>query len=66
MYNRHEMLDVVKIDGNIFTQQDFNYIQQLPAIIQDSGEIGTFNLGNLEITINSLNTYEKELIICKK
>ena len=57
---------IVEINGNLFNQQDFQYIQQLPAIIQDSGEIGTFNLGNLKITINSLNTYEKNLIICEK
>ena len=53
---------IVEINGNVFNQQDFQYIQQLSAIIQDSGEIGTFNLGNLKITINSLNTYEKDLI----
>ena len=57
---------IVEVDSKMFNQQDWHYIQQLPAIIQDSGEIGTFNLGNLKITINSLNTYEKDLIICKK
>ena len=50
----------------MFNQQDLEYIFQLSEIIKDSGEIGTFNLGNLKITINSLNTYEKDLIICKK
>ena len=57
---------MVEIDGKQFTQQDMNYIQQLSEIIQDSGEVGAFDLGNLRITINSLTTYEKELIICKK
>jgi len=57
---------IVEINGSLFNQQDFQYIQQLSAIIQDSGEIGTFNLGNLKITINSLDTYEKDLIICQK
>ena len=57
---------LVTINGNLFNQQDFQYIQQLPAIIQDSGEIGTFSLGNLKITINALNTHEKNLIICEK
>ena len=42
-----------------------NYIQQLSEIIADSGEEGSFDLGNLYITINSLQTYEKDLIICK-
>ena len=57
---------LIEIDGKKFNQQEMNYIQQLSEIIQDSGEIGTFNLGNLIITINSLETSEKELIICKK
>lgn len=53
---------LVEVRGNIFNQQDFQYIQQLPAIIKDSGEIGTFNLGNLKITIASLKTHEHTLI----
>jgi len=56
---------IVKIDGSTFNQQDFQIIQQLSAILQDSGEIGSFELGNLQITINSLESYEKDLIICK-
>ena len=42
------------------------YMDENKNIIQDSGEIGTFDLGNLKITINSLTTYEKDLIICEK
>ena len=57
---------LVKLDGRNFTQQDYKYIQQLAEIIADSGEPGSFDLGNLHITINSLKTFEKELIICKK
>jgi glycosyltransferase involved in cell wall biosynthesis len=53
---------IVDIDGNSFTQQDFQLIQQLNAIIQDSGEIGTFKLGNLKITINNITDYSKDLI----
>jgi GT2 family glycosyltransferase len=53
---------LVEIDGNIFTQQDFNYIIQLNEIIKDSGEIGEFELGNLKITINSLQEYQNDLI----
>ena len=56
---------LINIDGRNFTQQDMNYIQQLSEIIADSGEEGSFQLGNLTITINSLKTYEKELIICE-
>jgi glycosyltransferase involved in cell wall biosynthesis len=57
---------IVEIDGHNFTQQDMNYIHQLSEIILDSGAEGSFGLGNLHISINSLQTYEKELIICKK
>ena len=56
---------LVEIEGRLFNQNDFQYIQQLSEIINDSGEIGSFNLGNLKITINSLNTYEKDLIVCE-
>ena len=57
---------IVDVDGNNFNNNDFNYIQNLNAIIKDSGEIGEFELGNLKITINNMKTYEKDLIICKK
>jgi GT2 family glycosyltransferase len=53
---------IVEIDGNTFTQQDFNYIVQLNEIIKDNGEIGQFNLGNLKININSLQEYQDNLI----
>ena len=53
---------LVEIDGNNFNQQDFQIIQQLSEIIQDSGEIGEFELGNLKINIIDLTTFEKELI----
>lgn len=64
---------VVEIDGNRFTQQDFNYIMQLPEILDASDLINEFDqpgeqfeLGTLKITINIVNTYEKENIICRK
>ena len=62
--NKHVIKDniTVKIDGDKFTQQDFQVLQQLSAIVQDSGEIGEFELGNLKIQINDLTTYENELI----
>ena len=57
---------LVEINGKLFNQQDFQVIQQLPEMLDDSGEIGEFELGNLKVTIIILNTYEKELIVCKK
>ena len=56
---------LIKIDGNKFDQNDLNYIQNISAIIDNSGEVGTFNLGNLDITIINQQTYEKDLIICE-
>ena len=53
----------VEIDGSNISQQDFQIIQQLSEIIQDSGEMGRFELGNLVIEVIQLNTYENNLII---
>ena len=57
---------VVEIDGKRFGEQEFQLIQLLPDIITDSGTVGTFRLGSLQITIVHLQTYEKDLIVCKK
>ena len=53
---------IVEVNGALFHQQDMQLISQLPEILQDSGEIGSFGLGNLKITINKLDTYEHNLI----
>jgi len=53
---------IVEVDGNTFAQQDFNTIQHLNDIIKESGEIGSFELGNLKITINSIDEYQNTLI----
>ena len=54
---------VVEIDGNTFTQQDAQYITMLNDIVADSGANGTFELGNLSITINTIHDRSKDLII---
>lgn len=56
---------VVEIDGQRFSQNDYQTIQYLSQIIEQSGEVGEFELGNLKITIKSLQTYEYQLIVCK-
>jgi glycosyltransferase involved in cell wall biosynthesis len=53
---------VVEIDGNKVTQDDFNYVMDLNAIIADNGEVGQFELGNLKITINKIEDKSKDLI----
>ena len=56
---------LVEFDGSQLTNDSFQFLQQLPEILQDSGEIGEMELDIFKITINSLETYEKELIKCK-
>tara|TARA_R110000822_G_scaffold117399_1_gene249582 strand:+ start:21546 stop:22730 length:1185 start_codon:yes stop_codon:yes gene_type:complete len=53
---------VVEINGKTFNQQDFQIISKLPEILQDSGEIGSFELENLKITISELKEYQNKLI----
>lgn len=53
---------IVTIDGNTFNQQDFQYLTQLNDIIMDSGEIGEFALGNMQIKINKIEDISKTLI----
>jgi hypothetical protein len=55
---------IVEIDNN-FTQQDYSYIQQLNDIIKENNELGVFELGNLKITINSLEEYQNNLVYLK-
>jgi glycosyltransferase involved in cell wall biosynthesis len=53
---------LIQIDGANFTQQDFKIINQLSAIITDSGEIGSFKLNNLKIDIIQIKNHINELI----
>ena len=55
----------VEIDGQRFGQQEWDYIRNLSEIINQSGEIGEFELGNLKIKISAMNHYENDLIVCK-
>ena len=53
---------IIIVDRNTFTQQDFAIIQNISEIIQDSGEIGEFELGNLKVKINKMEEYQNNLI----
>jgi len=53
---------IIEADGRTFNQQDYNIIQQLNDIIKENGEIGSFELGNIKITINSMDEYQNTLI----
>ena len=54
----------VRFDGNKFTQNSFNMIQQLSEILANDEELeeGSFELDIFEININKIKTYEKDLI----
>ena len=56
---------IVEFDASKLTQQSFGIIQQLPMILQESGEIGEFELDIFKIKIKSLKTYEKDLIFIR-
>jgi hypothetical protein len=56
---------IIKINGNTFNEYDYQIIQQLNDIIAENGDIGEFELGNLGVIINSLDSYEKDLIYLK-
>ena len=61
LYDDFEGITVI-IDGNTFTQQDFQYIQILSEVLEEGGEIGEFELGNMKVNITNLETFEKDLI----
>lgn len=56
---------VVEFDGRNFTNADFAFLQKLPEIIKDNGDIGEFEFDIFKITINSMTEYQNDLIVCK-
>lgn len=60
----------VRFDGSKLTNENFQYIQQLPEILANDeelkeGSFGSFELDIFEIVVNNLQTYERELIKCE-
>jgi glycosyltransferase involved in cell wall biosynthesis len=53
---------IIDINGKIFNNVDFENIQRLSQILDDSGTVGKFQLGNLFITVNQYKHYTSELI----
>jgi hypothetical protein len=53
---------LVRIDRASFRQEDFQILQKISEIIKDSGEVGSFQLGNLFIDIIQMNEYQNNLI----
>jgi glycosyltransferase involved in cell wall biosynthesis len=57
---------VVEFDLLKFNPASFNILQQLPNIIKESGEVGTFELDIFTITITSMDEYQNDLIFISK
>lgn len=53
---------VVYIDGNKFNNDDYGIIQKLTQILDDSGSVGKFEIGNLSIDVNNYKTYTNSLV----
>ena len=53
---------LVEIDAKIFTNHDFGIIQKLSQILDDSGQVGKFELGNLFIEVIEYKTYTETLV----
>ena len=56
----------VKFDCNKLNQDNFQIISNLSEILQESGEVGEMELDIFKLNIKSLDTYEKDLIVCSK
>ena len=60
-----ELHDIcVEFDCQKLTPQNFQVIVNLPYMLKDSGEIGEMEYEIFKFYIKSLDTYEKELIVC--
>jgi hypothetical protein len=53
---------VIEFDADKLTQQNFQLLMQMPSIIQDSGEIGEFEIDIFKVIINHIEEYQNNLI----
>tara|TARA_Y100001963_G_C6623234_1_gene372772 strand:- start:324 stop:809 length:486 start_codon:yes stop_codon:yes gene_type:complete len=57
----------VEFDCSKLNNESFKIIQQLPSILQDSGEkFSQFELDIFKFTIGEMKTFEKELVKCER
>ena len=57
---------IVKFDSNKLNQDNFQIIANFSEILQESGEVGEMEYDIFKLNIKSLDTYEKDLIVCLK
>ena len=69
MYGNSKITDkdaiIVEFDCNKLTPDNFQILVNLSEIVQESGELGVMELDIFKFHINSLKTYEKDLILVK-
>jgi hypothetical protein len=53
---------IVEFDCNMLSDDNSQLLTRLPHILQDSGEVGVMQYDIFKLTINSLQTYERELV----
>jgi hypothetical protein len=53
---------LIRMDGKSINKFDIENIYEISSILEDSGEVGEFELGNLKINITQLKEYQDELI----
>lgn len=53
---------LIRVDGKTLNKFDIENIYEISSILNDSGEVGEFELGNLKIIISQLKEYQDELI----
>jgi glycosyltransferase involved in cell wall biosynthesis len=53
---------VIEFDATQLTQQNFQLLTQMPSIIQDSGEIGEFEIDIFKVVISHIEEYQNNLI----
>jgi hypothetical protein len=56
---------VIEFDCQKLTPQNFQIIVNLSEMLKDSGEVGEMEYDIFKFYIKSLQTYEKDLIVCK-
>ena len=56
---------VVQFDAREFDNNAFQVINNMSEILKDSGEVGTMEYYIFRFFINSMKTYEKELVVCE-
>ena len=56
---------IIRFDAEKLTPQNFQIIVNLSEMLKDSGEVGEMEYDIFKFYIKSLQTYEKDLIVCK-